>query len=113
MSHVFAGQKVGVKQVGELIWHKPNFGMGAFPRPQHEVLLVARRGRVRFDRADVGSVQRWRQDYGTNGGKTHSAKPAAAGDLIEATSPGPWCELFCRRPRLGWDSWGHGYELGA
>jgi N6-adenosine-specific RNA methylase IME4 len=41
----------------------------------------------------------------------HSAKPDAFGDLVEQVSPGPYAELFCRRQRLGWDSWGHGYEL--
>ena len=41
----------------------------------------------------------------------HSQKPAAFGDLVESWCPGPYVELFCRRPRLGWDSWGHGYEL--
>lgn len=41
----------------------------------------------------------------------HSVKPDAFSDLVERCSPGPYLELFCRRPRLGWDSWGHGYEL--
>lgn len=41
----------------------------------------------------------------------HSAKPAAFGDLVESWSPGPYVELFARAPRLGWDSWGKGYEL--
>lgn len=45
--------------------------------------------------------------------KAHSAKPDAFGDLVEQVSPGPYVELFCRRPRLGWDSWGNGYEIGA
>lgn len=43
----------------------------------------------------------------------HSAKPDAFGDIVEQVSPGPYVELFCRRPRLGWDSWGLGYEIGA
>lgn len=43
----------------------------------------------------------------------HSQKPAVFGDLIEQMSPGPYLELFCRQPRFGWDSWGHGYEIGA
>jgi N6-adenosine-specific RNA methylase IME4 len=41
---------------------------------------------------------------------SHSVKPAAFGDLVERCSPGPYVELFAREPRLGWDSWGHGYE---
>jgi N6-adenosine-specific RNA methylase IME4 len=43
----------------------------------------------------------------------HSAKPDAFLDLVERVSPGPYVELFCRRPRLGWDHWGHGYEVSA
>lgn len=43
----------------------------------------------------------------------HSQKPDAFLDLVEAWSPGPRVELFSRRPRLGWDSWGHGYEGAA
>jgi N6-adenosine-specific RNA methylase IME4 len=42
---------------------------------------------------------------------SHSAKPPAFLDLVERVSPGPYVELFARAPRLGWDSWGHGYEL--
>jgi N6-adenosine-specific RNA methylase IME4 len=40
----------------------------------------------------------------------HSQKPAAMFDLVESWSPGPYLELFARQPRLGWDSWGYGYE---
>jgi len=43
----------------------------------------------------------------------HSEKPPAFLDMVEQVSPGPYVELFARAPRLGWDSWGHGYELGA
>lgn len=102
----------GFTVVDEIIWHKPNLGVGRFPRHCHEPLLVCRRGSVPFTAArDVRSVQTWTQVFGNKGGKTHSAKPDAALDLIETASPGPYVELFCRRPRFGWDSWGHGYEL--
>ena len=43
-------------------------------------------------------------------GRIHSAKPAAFMDLVEQWSPAPYVELFARQPRLGWDSWGWGYE---
>ena len=42
----------------------------------------------------------------------HSRKPAVVLDGIERAVAGPYLELFARAPRLGWDSWGHGYELG-
>ncbi len=45
--------------------------------------------------------------------KAHSAKPPAFLDIVERVSPGPYVELFARTPRLGWDSWGYGYEGAA
>jgi N6-adenosine-specific RNA methylase IME4 len=36
----------------------------------------------------------------------HSEKPEAFFDLVEQVSPGPYLELFARRNRLGWDTWG-------
>jgi N6-adenosine-specific RNA methylase IME4 len=36
----------------------------------------------------------------------HSVKPEAFYDLVENVSPGPRVELFARRNRLGWDTWG-------
>jgi N6-adenosine-specific RNA methylase IME4 len=102
----------GFRVVTEIIWEKPNLGMGHFPRNCHEPLLVCSRGRDTFAGPyDVRSVQRWRQPYAAGGGgKRHSAKPDGAFDLISRVSPGPYVELFARAPRLGWDSWGKGYE---
>ena len=37
----------------------------------------------------------------------HSQKPEAFQDLVESVSPGPYLELFARRKRLGWHSWGN------
>lgn len=102
----------GFDPVGEIIWRKRNFGTGHFPRPGHEPLLICRRGSLPFAGPyNVHSVQDWPQVYATNGGKSHTAKPDAGMDLIERTSPAPRVELFARAPRLGWDSWGHGYEV--
>lgn len=97
----------GFKFVGELIWKKRNFGMGHFPRPQHEPVLIGRRGSLAFERNNVGSVQEWPQARGRmNGGKVHSAKPDGFLDLVESASPAPYVELFARRARFGWDYWG-------
>jgi hypothetical protein len=47
----------------------------------------------------------------------HSVKPDAFYDLVEHASPGPYLEMFSRRARLGWDTYGdealHGTELIA
>lgn len=37
----------------------------------------------------------------------HSVKPEAFYDLVEKASPGPYLELFARRNRLGWATWGN------
>lgn len=37
----------------------------------------------------------------------HSEKPEAFLDLVERVSPGPYLEMFARRNRLGWDTWGN------
>ena len=104
----------GFEPVTEIIWEKPNFGMGVFPRNCHEPVLIARRGAAPAAVSrSVRSVQRWAQVTDETGGKAHTAKPAGLGDLIESNFPGPYVELFARQPRLGWDHWGHGYEISA
>ena len=91
----------GFKVVSELVWDKINFGLGKFPRPQHEIVLVCRAGTLPFRINNVGSVQRWKRPYG------HSTKPEGFLDLVERASPGPYVELFARTQRLGWHSWGN------
>lgn len=41
------------------------------------------------------------------GGRRHSRKPEVFLDWIEASSPEPRLELFARRQRFGWDTWGN------
>lgn len=97
----------GFECISEIVWDKLNFGLGKFPRPQHEILLVCRRGTLPFRVNNAGSVQRWHALRAKgNGGRIHSAKPDGAQDLIEQASPGPYLELFARRARFGWDYWG-------
>ena len=115
----------GFEPVGvSLVWCKDNFGPGLFPRPGHEHLLVCRtkgkkaiwtqewnetKGEMDwiYEVKATMSWQRWGQERGAkNGGKQHSRKPEGAADLIEIVSPGPYLEMFSRRTRFGWDSWG-------
>ena len=37
----------------------------------------------------------------------HSEKPEAFLDVVESVSPAPRLEMFARRNRLGWDTWGN------
>lgn len=90
-----------------LIWHKRNFGLGTFPRPQHEAIVTAKRGHLAYRLTDAGSVHSFRLSYDPRVGKRHSEKPEGMLDLLEQASPGPYLELFARRNRLGWDTWGN------
>jgi N6-adenosine-specific RNA methylase IME4 len=97
------------KRVGEIVWRKPNYGTGAFPRAGHETCLLYGRSNGSFSGTprDVHSVQTWSQVCGqNNGGKVHSAKPDGFYDLVERSLPGPYLELFARRARFGWSYWG-------
>lgn len=82
-----------------LTWCKAGPGLGGGYRGNTEHLIVARRGRAPFSAVGTGT---WfvapRRD--------HSQKPELFLDLIEQMSPGPYLELFSRRNRLGWDTWG-------
>jgi N6-adenosine-specific RNA methylase IME4 len=85
-----------------LVWCKPpqgKIGRGAFGATT-EYVLFARRGSL----AHTNWVDRnwWNWPRGR-----HSAKPEAFLDIVEQVSPGPYVELFARRDRLGWDTWGN------
>lgn len=81
---------------------------GYWFRGATEHVLFAVRGSLRLQAAEgVPTAFLWPRI-----GK-HSIKPAAFGGLVERCSPGPYVELFARAQRLGWDSWGHGFEGAA
>ena len=88
-----------------VVWHKPSAGLGRIFRNAHEVMVIGRRGNARLNEISERTVHAWQQVY-ENGAKVHSAKPDGAMDLVEALSIGPRIELFSRRARLGWDTWG-------
>lgn len=41
----------------------------------------------------------------------HSVKPAWFYSLVEEQSPGPYLEMFARKTREGWDSWGNDVQV--
>lgn len=98
-----------------LTWCKlaPGFlGGGTFPS-NVEFCAFCRRGTLKsLRRADSRWFQ-WPRRVGPpvrEGQKRttmHSAKPEAFLDLVEQVSPGPYLEMFARRQRLGWDTWGN------
>lgn len=105
----------GFSGVRVLVWCKAPFGLkvgGAWPSTA-EFCLFARRGSLAATRQ---AASQWfelprriaapvRAGQSRNG--RHSEKPEAFLDLVEMVSPGPYLELFARRNRLGWDTWGN------
>ncbi len=97
----------GFRPAQPLVWCKPRkgiFGPGgqAFTTTT-EFALFCRRGVLPHAERVDSTWYEWPRG-------AHSQKPAAFLDLVERVSPGPYVELFARAPRLGWDSWGYGYE---
>lgn len=100
----------GFDQKSEIVWEKLTakgkraFGMGRYVRMAHEVCLIGRRGRAKVRDRSVRSV------FSAPVGP-HSQKPDAFYDIVERLSEGPYVELFARRRRPGWLS--YGLELPA
>ena len=94
----------GFKPSQLLTWCKPVRGIGpggAFATTT-EFIVYARRGKPKMERSD-STWFKWPRP--ANG--QHSSKPEAFLDLVERVSPGPYLELFARRNRLGWSTWGN------
>jgi N6-adenosine-specific RNA methylase IME4 len=85
------------------VWDKQIAGLGSWFRQQHELLLVATRGRLVAPSPATrpSSVVRARRGR-------HSEKPDMVREIIEAMYPGlPRLELFARSAAPGWVSWGN------
>lgn len=76
-------------------------GMGFFFRGDTEHVLFAVRGDL-----PIPAGQRLSNVFRGSRG-AHSQKPEAFLDIVESVSPGPYLELFARRNRFGWDTWGN------
>ncbi len=91
-----------------LVWVKANagklqIGLGNYFRHAHELCLFATRGTAKARVHNLPSVF-WAAR------SEHSRKPDVIHEWSEQLSPGPYLELFARRGRPGWNSWGHLHE---
>ena len=75
-------------------------GLGGTYSLTTEHCLFARRGTCAAERRIDSTWWEWSRG-------AHSAKPEAFQDMVESVSPGPYLELFARRTRLGWHTWGN------
>lgn len=92
----------GFRYITLLTWVKTGApGMGFHFRGHTEHAIYAVRGDVRIP-AEVRQ-----SNVITSARRGHSEKPEAFLDLVERVSPGPYLELFARRQRFGWDTWGN------
>lgn len=111
----------GFKVASTLVWCKEPFGfnVGGTFGSTVEFVHFCRRGSLAATGSSPTRWFRWPRKMaspvrrGEKRSAGHSNKPPAFLDLVEQVSPGPYVELFCRSPRLGWDHWGKGYEVAA
>lgn len=75
-------------------------GCGYWTRANSEACLLATRGKPKRLNADVRqAILEPRRE--------HSRKPDCVHERIERLVSGPYCELFARARRPGWDCWGN------
>lgn len=92
----------GFRYVQMLVWVKPGPMPLAMPfaPPATEFLLGCKRGRPARNGTFPSSAVVIPQ-------ARHSEKPEAFLDYIEDIGEPPYLEMFARRQRLGWDTWGN------
>lgn len=112
-SHLADGLKVmgawGFEYKTSLVWVKPQMGMGNYFRGSTELVLFGTRGSLPTLRRDV-------RNHLVAPRRKHSQKPREFLELVMASSPGPYLELFarcsgdtscaCSRCLFGWAVWG-------
>ena len=99
----------GFTYKSNLIWYKirkdggpDRRGVGFYFRNVTEVILFGIRGSMR-----TLPPGRRQENIISSQKREHSRKPDELYDLIESCSPGPYLEMFARRPRKGWRQWGN------
>ncbi len=85
-----------------LYWFKEpkGIGLGGTYATCVEPILFCRRG-------TLAAKKRCDRNWWTWPRGEHSAKPPGFQTVVEEHSPGPYLEIFARRKRHGWASWGN------
>jgi len=92
----------GFRYITLLTWVKtgaPGMGFNFRGHTEHVIYAVKGRLSIPADKRESNVIIAPRH--------AHSQKPEAFFDLVERVSPAPYLELFARRNRLGWDTWGN------
>lgn len=102
----------------ELVWLKKTlhgnrwFGMGHTVRAEHEVCLIATRGRPNVKNHSTRSTFVTDVTGLSAPVGRHSEKPEVFYTIIEDLFDGPYVELFARRQRTGWTCLGNETSYG-
>ncbi len=121
----------GFRFVTAVTWVKDKAGLGQYYRGKTEHCLFAVRGRLPYRiKADGKRAQGETVIYEPEPAaaelpepadlpsafeaprQQHSVKPAQMRRFVECVSPGPYLEMFARRPAEGWDVWGNEIAQG-
>lgn len=89
-------------RVGEIVWDKVGQNPTRYVQMQHEILFVATRGNPPQPEHLPRTILRIKK-------QGHSEKPVEVYEMIEKMIPTmtPRLEMFARRSRPGWTSWGN------
>lgn len=77
-----------------------HMGLGQYYRNSTEHILFGVRGHMVTMNNDVPTALIAPRTH-------HSEKPDAFYDMVEHMSPGPYLDVFSRRQRMRWDTWGN------
>lgn len=89
------------------VWDKVEHVFGHYLSIRHEHLIIATRGNCTPDRPTpmIDSVFTERKS------RVHSEKPEAVAKMIARLYDGPYCEMFARKERKDWTTYGN--QVGA
>jgi N6-adenosine-specific RNA methylase IME4 len=85
---------------------KMQVGLGQYFRGCTESCLFGVRGTLPYRTRPDGKRAQGRTGFHAPR-EEHSRKPEKMRQMVELVSPGPYLELFARRPAPGWDVWGN------
>ena len=97
--------ELGWKYITLITWIKDKVGLGQYFRGTTEHCIFATKGHSTYaSEKGVSGFFAKREE--------HSAKPPQMYRMIERVSGGPYLEVFARKTRDGWSSWGNEIEGG-
>lgn len=95
----------GFRYVSQIVWVKDRVATGYWTRGRHEIVLIAKRGKLPCPRPAP-----FPDSVITAPRTEHSAKPPRLHEMVEAVPAWtdlPKLEMFARTARPGWTAWGN------